>query len=272
MESSGRSSVSRQRAELALATLVHSVGDRWTELVLIGGLLPPSLVDEVEPHQGTTDVDIVLDLALIFDRDEANYEWLEQALHRGGFVQATPNNGWRWLIDIDGYPVLIDFLVDVPDSSGQEIALPGAIALGAMNVSGAALIFESTENMQIGGSTVRAAGLGGFLAAKASAIVGRGLAKDLYDFAYVIVHASRNGLDVAQAVADAVASRSEAQLNVLAATGLFRDTTSRGTIVYAAQAFETNPVELSNVHALDAVAAVRSLRIRLQEIFQPEAN
>lgn len=80
----------RRRAEAMFVRLLDAAGSRADELVLVGGLVPQTLVPEV-PHQGTVDIDVVLTVAPIFDRDEQDFAWLEGALDRAGFVPASPS-------------------------------------------------------------------------------------------------------------------------------------------------------------------------------------
>ncbi|GAA1469916.1 hypothetical protein [Microbacterium thalassium] len=75
-----RSREARARAETALAALLDATGEHWREIVVIGGLVPDVIAPGAVAHQGTADVDVMLDLALVFDRDEQDFGWLEQAL------------------------------------------------------------------------------------------------------------------------------------------------------------------------------------------------
>ena len=204
-----RSRSSTSKAERALATLVAACRDKASDLILIGGLVPPHLVPSVVPHQGTTDVDMLLRLELGIDRDDDDFAWLETALLESGFAAAT-QDGWRWRKMVDGQPVDIEFLCDVPDNRGRVVHLPGAEALGAMNVVGPAAAFVDATPTVLSDAdgtsiSVNTMGLGSYVAAKASAIVGRGLDKDHYDFAFVIVNAEQHFPgEVGRAVADVV--------------------------------------------------------------------
>ena len=112
--SAQRNRDARALAEAGYATLLQAVGSNRGRLLLIGGLVPEHLVDSDEPHQGTNDVDILLDIGLVYDRDDLDFAWLEDALETAGFVTSTPNTGWRWVKDISGFPIQVEFLVDVP--------------------------------------------------------------------------------------------------------------------------------------------------------------
>lgn len=252
-----RTLAARDRAERALGRLLDASGHHWSELTLIGGLLPERLVGGSDPHQGTTDIDIILDLALVFDRDEQDFAWLEAALAAAGFQQEHPNTGWRWATSVDGYKVRIEFLVDTDDNRGQEVALPGAPTLGAMNVSGPRIVLESTIQIDVQGRPAIAADLGGFILAKCAAVVGRDEARDLYDLAFVVVHAIRNGTDVAAEVARVSDGSRVAKENAATAVRLFVSPDAPGSIAYAAGAYALDPDTSLTTHALDATAAMR---------------
>ena len=137
-----------------------------------------------------------------------------------------------------------------------------------MNVSGPQVVFMATQHIHIGGRQALAADIGGYLVAKASAVVIRTLKKDLYDFAYVVVHSLRGEIDIAFAAAKASASSSSsiALGNVRAACRMFEDVRGDAASAYATAAHETNPVEPIEVHALDAVVAVGQFLGRFEMI------
>jgi hypothetical protein len=212
-------------------------------MVLIGGLVPETLIDSEEPHQGTLDVDVLLPLALQYDRDEEDFSWLESALRDAGFVPNRENTGWRWVVDVDGLPVVVEFLVDVPDAQGQEIWLPGTRDLSAMNLAGPGPALRDARVIQLGVRDAKVAGLGGYLTAKAAAIVGRGKQKDLYDFAYVLVNSGRRAEELAAAVVAA---------------------TMPDPAVYSAEAVAAGSEETRQDLAADAVAAVSAFAAALK--------
>ncbi|WP_308467678.1 hypothetical protein [Rathayibacter soli] len=239
---SPRSREGRELAEQAFDKLLDACGDKWQELVLIGGLIPDTLVESSEPHQGTLDVDVLLSLALEYDRDDEDYSWLEAALKKAEFVKAKPNISWRWIVEVDQSPVIVEFLVDVPDNLESEINLPGTRDLTAMNLSGPGPALKDARVIELGGRLARAAGVGGYLTAKAGAIVRRDLRKDFYDFAFVVIHAVRaEGPDaVAMAVASACVPGLTVIRNpredVISACHRFDGPHSNGARIYAAEA------------------------------------
>lgn len=269
----GRTRRSRDRAAQAYAFLLDAAGDHWRDMVLIGGLVPDTLVDTEEPHQGTLDVDVLLPLALQYDRDDEDFAWLESALVDAGFVRTHENTGWRWVNDVDGYPVIVEFLVDVPDAQGQEIPLPGADRLGAMNVAGPGPALHDARVVQFAGREAKVAGIGGYLAAKAAAIVGRGRGKDLYDFAYVLVNSGRTVRELAEAVAAATEpsplwSR-DPRHDVRAALRACSGADSVGARTYAAEAVSAGSEEPFHDLASDAAAAAASFSAALEARFPP---
>lgn len=265
-----RDSGARRLAESALAALLHAAGDRSTELVLIGGLVPEYLVEADEPHQGTNDVDLLLDIGLQYDREGDDYAWLERALARAGFVPVSPNVGWRWMVDVDGFPVVVEFLTDVADDLDQEIALPGVATLSVKNLRGPGPALRDASVASVLGEQVRMTDLGGYLAAKGAAAYWRRADKDLYDFAWVLVNASRahstRAAIAVSAVLDPGVDRDRWGA-VLGVCALFEAVTSEGTEVFVSTALAAGSEQDANSLALDAVLAVRLFRAGLQGHF-----
>lgn len=264
--STSRDHAARALAEEALAALLRAAGARSTELVLIGGLVPEYLVETTDPHQGTNDVDLLLDLGLEYDRDEHDYGWLERALVAAGFVPASPNVGWRWVAEVRGHPVLVEFLADVADNLDREIALPGASVLGAKNLRGPGPALRDAHDALVHGHPVRMTDIGGYLSAKGAAAYWRGAEKDLYDFAWVLVNAARMDTDRAVnaviAVLDAGVDRDRFGA-VLGACASFETAASIGAVVYASASIAAGDQRDHDTLALDAVLAVRMFRAGL---------
>ena len=91
-----RSPEGRALAELALTRLMHHLGPRRHDLVLIGGLVPGILTSDGGPtHVGTTDVDLAVEIGLV--SDDLDFGWLEAALASSGFeIDPDDRSGWRW--------------------------------------------------------------------------------------------------------------------------------------------------------------------------------
>lgn len=206
-----RSREARALAESALVRLALHLGDHTDSITVIGGLNADLLTDMSQvPHQGTLDVDLLLQVGLVFDRDENDFGWLQRALTAAGFGLGTEGRGWVWWASIYGAPVRLDVLCDAPDHPGQELALPGATGVCAMNLAGPApalddvvlrrLVVDPDDALAVGlpdaaGTTVmlRFAGLGGYVLAKAAAAHHRAEPRDFYDLAFVLIHNTAGG-------------------------------------------------------------------------------
>jgi hypothetical protein len=104
------------------------------------------------------------------------------------------------------YLVKVELLCDVfGDESTGPIALPGCTHASAMNLHGPGAALDTTAPYPIEAMVptpsgprpalveLRRASLGGYVVAKASAITHRGLDKDLYDLAYIVIHNDAGG-------------------------------------------------------------------------------
>ncbi len=227
---------------MALTAVVAELPERTTEVTVIGGLNVDFLAVAGDvPHQGTIDVDLHVELGLVFDRDETDLSWLERALERAGFVPIGPT-GWRWRTGIGGAPVVLDLLCDVPDHLDQEILLPGCARAGAMNLPGPRAAALDVVLREIGAGpgrepvTVRFAGLGGYLLAKSSAAHHRGKNKDFYDLAYMLLHNERSGpAEAGEAAFHALPSPDFANLRAVFPATVRRLTEVETARVYAEQ-------------------------------------
>ena len=84
--------------ERTLVTLIGDVGPWSQRIYLVGGLAPRYIVgmlpQGVSPHVGTTDVDLVIGLAIDDDTPET-YETLQTNLKKSGFAPGEDKAGWR---------------------------------------------------------------------------------------------------------------------------------------------------------------------------------
>lgn len=239
--------------------LLDAAGEHWKDLVVVGGLVPDLIVDTDEVHQGTNDVDLVLDLGVVYDRDELDFGWLEAALTEGGFVPRDPGGDWNWVTDVEGEAVVLQLLVDVDDSLQLPIVLPGAPRVNAMNIQGPRPALASAQIVTIAGRAARVATLGSYLAAKAAAIVGRDEPKDLYDFAFVLIQSERAEPGrAAQAVREVV--EHDRLLLVLTACASFSSRDADGSAAYAQLASAAGVQDEPEALALDASSAVALFR------------
>ncbi len=203
-----RSAETRARAERALVLLVNEVGDENVPLIVLGGLVPEVLTRYegavIPQHLGTTDVDVLLITHLDADTDLGA---VERALKRLGFKPLS--EAWRWRGRIDGRPVKVEFLCDLEDRpEGQVISPTGCAELAAVNLRGTGYVArdwaweELSATAPDGGEVrvrVRFAGLKGYLLSKCVAVRTRGLEKDYYDFAFVLLHNRAGGPEGAAA-------------------------------------------------------------------------
>ena len=181
------------------------------EFVVIGGLNPDFLAPHAQVgHLGTTDVDVLLQLGMPFDRDDLDFGWLEEALGEG----VPTSTRWQWRAESDP-AILIELLCDESDSPGLPVDLPGS-SVTALNVRGAgpAMFRAVTRSLSVSDDVrtdypqapatvdVAFAGLGGYLLAKSVAIVSRGLEKDSYDLAFVMLGCDGGPAGAAKAIGE----------------------------------------------------------------------
>ena len=114
-----------------LGTLVKATDSQERpRLVVVGGLAPLLLLPESrqdlvvreDPHPGTNDVDLCIQLDVA--EDEELYIVLEQALEELGFVPGPRNDGrgesvWQWVRDVDDSRIAVEFLAPA-DSVGGD--------------------------------------------------------------------------------------------------------------------------------------------------------
>lgn len=261
-----RSRLARALAESALVRLVTAYGET-PKFVLLGGLVPDLLCRRAErQHVGTTDVDVQVDLEIQSGADNAGR--LEEALQNSGF-RPSGQYVWRWRDkSVPGSLVKIEFLADLPGEPTEAVIhFDGCQQLGATNLRGTGFAARDWElrpltaeiEKQIVSVQVRVATLPAFLLAKAHAAYGRGLEKDWYDLAYVILFNDEGGPAAAAArvrgvfASDLVGGTSTA-LGELAAN--FIGPRDQGSMAYASTMTALHPDLDFDILANDAVAAV----------------
>jgi len=193
--------------ERTLVTLLRGLGPWKKSAYLIGGLVPRYLIghpaEAPAPHIGTTDVDIVLDLAVLADVEA--YRRLEENLRGMGFDRGKNDEGriqhHRLVRQItEGVTVVLDLLCDVPDREGSRLVkLSGdARGLSAIEIPGAHLVFsdyiavsitaELLDEKGVATEVIRVAGIAPFVLLKALAYEDRAEEKDAYDLVYTIAN------------------------------------------------------------------------------------
>lgn len=171
---------------------------------LVGGLAPRYIIEarppEVPAHAGTSDVDVVVDMAVLANTEA--YKSLEDNLHKMGFTRVLKSDGkaynWRWQVLTDnGNTIILEFLSwDPKRKEGHPQELPTEGAITALNIPHADIVFDMNDAREISAPllgaegnatvTVRHANLVGFVCLKALALEGRGERKDAHDLIYCL--------------------------------------------------------------------------------------
>ena len=168
----------------------------------VGGLAPRYIVGELPagalPHIGTTDVDLVIGLALGDDAPET-YRTLETNVKRAGLQSQT---SFRWTRLVDGITVQVEFLCETREVEPGRIFKPRGEALGsglgAFNVPGVQLATADftehsveAERLDDGGLStvmVRVCGLLTYVVLKILAFQDRHENKEAYDLVFCILN------------------------------------------------------------------------------------
>lgn len=202
------SGYSKEQSELVRATCLYvatKLGDLMEELVIIGGLVPSLLIDQsnlavgVEPHVGTMDLDIGLQVALL---EEERYKTVSERLKAAGFKADVNEKGHltrqRWVLNDENFPhkIMIDFVIppSLDGKKGRRVQhLQSDFA--ATIISGLQMAFIDQEKIVLNEYTIYGekaerticvCGAGAYLVLKALAFRNRGENKDAYDLYYVL--------------------------------------------------------------------------------------
>lgn len=194
------------RCERALVTFIGDIGPWSRRVVLVGGLAPRYLVGSVplgaSRHVGTTDVDLVVQLAV--EHDFETYATLATNLKNSGF--SPDRDSYRWSRQVEGSTVSLEFLCETDQVDAGRIHRTKhrtGSRFAAVNIPGAQLatqdFIEATveaERLDGGGlSTVtfRVAGLLAYIVLKILAFQERHYDKDAYDLVYTLVNYPNGG-------------------------------------------------------------------------------
>jgi len=216
--------VTTARCERALVTLLGDIGPWGERVYLAGGLAPRyivgSLPEGARPHVGTTDVDLVIGLAVGDESPEA-YRTLENNLRKAGFKDET---SFRWKKKVDDVTVMVEFMCETDQVEPGKIYKPKegtGSGLGAFNVRGAQLVTRDfmeveieAERLDHGGRsrvTVRVANILSYTVLKILAFQDRHENKDSYDLVYCLLNLNDGPEDAGRA-AGASAIRGDAQV------------------------------------------------------------
>lgn len=237
------------RCERVLVTLLGDLGP-WSERIyLAGGLAPRYLVgrlpDGARAHVGTTDVDLVIGLAL-GDETPETYRTLQNNLEKAHFKQSDVS--FRWTRRVDGISVVVEFLCETDEVEPGRIFRPkGEYAgskLGAFNVRGAQLVRHDfvereieAERLDDGGFSkvaVRVANLLPCTVLKILAFQNRHENKDAYDLVFTLLNAEGGPDAAGQRCAQSPVVDDEHVTESLTLLGeRFRDAEQDGPSAYA---------------------------------------
>ncbi len=212
------------RCERALVTLLGDIGPWSARVYLAGGLAPRyivgSLPEGARPHVGTTDVDLVIGLAVGDESPEA-YRTLENNLKKSGF---EAEHSFRWKKNVEGVTVVVEFLCETDQVEPGKIFKPKegtGSGLGAFNVRGAQLVTRDYVEREIdadrlddGGRSrvvVRVANILSYTVLKILAFQDRHENKDSYDLIYCLLNFGEGPEDAGRAAAQS-AIRDDAQV------------------------------------------------------------
>lgn len=196
-------SAATQRCERVLVTLLGDLGPWRERIYLVGGLAPRYLVGALpvgaRPHVGTTDVDLVIGVALGDDTPET-YRTLHNNLKASGFVQGEPS--FAWTRTVDGTTVVVEFLCETDQVDPGGIFRPRDATgskMAAFNVTGAMLARDDYIEVAIDGErlddggraqvTVRVANVLPLVVMKIFAFQDRHANKDAYDLVFTLFNA-----------------------------------------------------------------------------------
>ncbi len=193
--------VTTARCERVLVTLLGDIGPWSQRVYLAGGLAPRYIVgilpEGARPHVGTTDVDLVIGLAVEGESSEA-YRTLENNLKKAGF---EAESSFRWMKKVEGITVIVEFLCETDQVEPGKIFKPKdgtGSGLGAFNVRGAQLVTRDYVEREIeadrldgGGRSkviVRVANILSYTVLKILAFQDRHENKDSYDLIYCLLN------------------------------------------------------------------------------------
>jgi hypothetical protein len=274
--------VTTARCERVLVTLLGDLGPWRERIYLAGGLAPRYLTGQLSEgarsHVGTTDIDLVIGLAL-GDETPETYRTLQNNLEKARFRQQDPS--FRWARDVGGVTVLVEFLCETGQAGPGRIFRPKGeytgSKLGAFNVRGAQLVRRDFTERVIEGErldgggwsqvTVRVASVLPYTVLKVLAFQDRHENKDAYDLVFTLLNYEGGPRACGQAAAASpVAGHAEVEGAVVLLGERFRDATRDGPNAYAsflsASADEEEHARLRQ----EAVATVRAFLRGFREV------
>ncbi len=178
------------------------LGDLLEDTVVVGGFVPSLLIDKrrsgntysdaLSKHVGTLDLDLGLSLGLL---DKGGYKEFANRLREAGFVNDVKSSGekrtHRWVVEMGGRRVELDFLIGVPKEKkkegGQIINIEEDFS--AIVTPGLHLAFKDREKIEITGKIpktgeakrkINVAGPASFIVLKTLAFDLTGLQKKIF--------------------------------------------------------------------------------------------
>lgn len=265
--------VTTSRCERTLITLLGDLGPWRERIYLAGGLAPPYIVgrlpEGVQPHVGTTDVDLVIGLAV--DDAPETYRTLENNLKKSNFKPDSPS--FRWVREVEGMTVAVEFLCETDAVPHGRIFKPKTehtgSGLGAFNVRGAQLLTRDFLEREIEGErldsggrsqvTLRVANILPYIVLKIFAFQDRHENKDAYDLVFCLLNYGDGPQDAGHAAAQSPVA---GEPIVAEALGLLRqrfaDVSQDGPTAYAAFLAEPGDEDQAARLRQEAVAVVRA--------------
>ena len=263
--------IATERCERVLLTLLGDVGP-WSERIyLAGGLAPRYLVgrlpDGPGAHVGTTDVDLIIGLA-IGDEAPETYRTLHNNLNNAGFKQTQ--RSFRWSRTVDGVSVDVEFLCETDQVDPGAIYRPRegtGSKVAAFNVRGAQLATRDYveraiegERLDDGGRskvTVRVAGVLAYTVLKILAFQDRHQNKDAYDLVFVIANHPGGPSEAGRASANSpIAGHPQVAEAVALLSARFADASHDGPHAYQAFLADPDDDEANARLRNEAVAAI----------------
>lgn len=263
------------RCERVLVTLLGDLGPWRERIYLAGGLAPRYLIGQLpegaRAHVGTTDIDLVIGIAL-GDETPETYRTLQNNIQHAGIDQKKPS--FRWARDVEGVTVVVEFLCETDEVPPGSIFKPTregeytGSKLGAFNVRGAHLVRDDFVERDIEGErldgggrshvTVRVANVLPYTVLKILAFQDRHENKDAYDLVFTLFNHEGGPRSVGRTSAGSAIAKHE---QVDEATRLledrFRDTQQDGPNAYALFLAEPDDEDDRARLRQEAVATVR---------------
>lgn len=262
--------VTTTRCERALVTLLGDIGPWNQRVYLAGGLAPRYIVGSLpegsRPHVGTTDVDLVIGLAMEDDSPEA-YRTLENNLKKAEFKAAQ---SFQWKRTVEGVTVTVEFLCETDKVEPGRVYKPKegtGSGLGAFNVRGAQLVTRDyidcrieADRLDDGGQsqvTVRVADILSYAALKILAFQDRHENKDAYDLVYCLLNYGDGPEDAGRHAAErAIAGHEQVRSALALLAERFESTDHDGPRAYAAFLDDGDAEDVARLRQ-EAVAVVR---------------